>query len=149
MEARVRTRSQIGKSSCRKGKDFERQIVHAISCLWPEARRNISQSRGARREGGDILGTPYFIECKHKRALSLDDALAQAEADSGGAPAIVIARRHGERHSVVYGRCAALGLLDVRLVVTESALVVSQMPVAVRLDRWVRWQLERAAAEAA
>lgn len=132
-----------------KGAAYERQIVHVLSAIWPAARRNLSQTRGARREGGDVLGTPYHVECKHKRALSLDDALAQAEADSGGAPAIVIARRHGERHSVVYGRCATLGLLDVRLVVTESALVVSQMPVAVRLDRWVRWQLERAAAEAA
>lgn len=117
----TRTRSQAGKLARAKGAQFERDVVNAFKAVWPEARRNLSQTRTARREGADVLGVPFWAELKCGKRIDLDEALAQAERDALGmtfatgssAPlvaqlrCIVIAKR--DRHApIVYGRASVV-----------------------------------------
>lgn len=70
-----------------KGAAFEREIADALRRIWPDARRNLSQTRSAKQEGGDILDVaPYHVECK-RGAATIQSAMRQACADSQGATA--------------------------------------------------------------
>ena len=115
----MRTKSQNGKRSRNKGAAFERAVSAMLATVWPDSRRNLSQSR--KGEGGDVLGTPYHFELKCGATIDLDGALAQAERDALGcvfaggrlAPpvaalqCIVIAKR--DRHApIVYGRACVV-----------------------------------------
>ena len=124
----MRTRSAIGKHSRRKGVRFELDVAEALRAVYPEARRNLSQSRTARREGGDILGVPFHVECKAGARIDLDAALAQAEADTIGGMSpmhlrCVVVAKQDRKPAVVYARARVLGWTDAPpwLVVTIPA----------------------------
>lgn len=72
----------MGKRSRDKGANWERKVAKILANIWPEARRNLSQSRSARREGGDILGTPFHIECKAEKRVDVNAAWRQAKRDA-------------------------------------------------------------------
>lgn len=72
----------MGKRSRDKGANWERKVAKILATIWPEARRNLSQSRSARREGGDILGTPFHIECKAEKRVDVNAAWRQAQRDA-------------------------------------------------------------------
>lgn len=90
----------MGKYQRDKGHNFEREVANALKPLYPDARRNLSQSRDG---GDDVLGTPFTIECKVGKAPSLWPALVQARKAAKDAPekAIVVAKRDFERPIVV------------------------------------------------
>ena len=136
----MRTKSQNGRRSRTKGAAFEREVARLLATVWPDSRRNLSQSR--KGEGGDVLGTPYHVEIKCGARIDLDGALAQAERDALGcvfaggrlAPpvaalqCIVIAKR--DRHApIVYGRAC---------VVAKGA--TSHLRITCLLEDWIAEQ---------
>lgn len=81
----------------RKGASFERELAARWrdSGLYPDARRNLSQSRSAAREGGDVLGTPWHVEAKHEARPAPIAALRQGMRDAGGKPVLVVTNVRG------------------------------------------------------
>lgn len=80
--AKPRTKQAIGKQNRKRGQDFERVVARELAKVWPEARRNLSQTRTAKKEGGDILGTPFWIETKSGKRVDVAAAWRQAAIDS-------------------------------------------------------------------
>jgi hypothetical protein len=58
-----RTKSQNGKRSRTKGQAFERWVVSELQRIGLPAERNIAQVRTAAREGCDVEGSDWWIEC--------------------------------------------------------------------------------------
>lgn len=78
---KIRTRQAIGKQNRARGQAFERTVAKELAKVWPEARRNLSQTRTAKKEGGDILGVPMYVEVKSGKRVNLDDVWSRAFAD--------------------------------------------------------------------
>ena len=79
----------------RKGTTYERTVAHRLAEVWPGAKRGF-QFRGG-DEAPDVIGTPYHIEAKHRRNVSIQAAMQQAIADSNGRVPVVVSRdNHGE-----------------------------------------------------
>jgi len=79
----------------KKGATYERYVAHRMAEVWPDAKRGF-QFRGG-DEAPDVTGTPYHIEAKHRRNVSIQAAMQQAIADTNGQPPVVISRdNHGE-----------------------------------------------------
>lgn len=79
----------------RKGHNFERYVARRLREVWPEAKRGLTQSRGATTP--DVDGTPWWIECKTGKRVNVRKAFEQARRDSHAAmnssrPVIVIAK---------------------------------------------------------
>ncbi len=87
-----RTKSQNGRRSRSKGAAFERWVVNELKRKGLEAERNIAQVRTAKREGCDVEGTGWFIECKVGANPDVKAAMEQARSDRGGdmRPIVVI-----------------------------------------------------------
>lgn len=127
-------RARLGRNARAKGATWERELAKLLRPIWPSAERCLAQTRTARREGCDVEGTPYWIECKYGRKVNLVDALAQAERDSDGRPALVIARPH-MRPPIVYGEAThVLGLVSGP---------VHPLRVTARLDEWIARRMGR------
>jgi len=92
-----RTKSAIGKQNRKRGQDFERLVAKELAKVWPEARRNLSQTRTAKKEGGDILGVPFHAECKSGKRVDLRTAWAQAVVDSGDSMRAVVLYKEGRQ----------------------------------------------------
>lgn len=104
---------RAGKRSKAKGSSFERDIVHRFRELAPEARRGIGQARTA-GEVCDVEGTPYWLECKHRKQIDLEEAIQQADRDTDGRLPIVVYRVNGTRSLMVAMRAPVfLRLIDV------------------------------------
>lgn len=90
-----------GKTAVEKGKAYERKIVNVLKAAGIDCKRNVAQSRSAKREGCDIEGTPWWIELTHSKAADPVAKWEQAEVDQadGGdvRPILVIWRRDGFR----------------------------------------------------
>jgi len=125
----MRTASQNGKRSRTKGVAFEREVAAMLRPIWPEAERNIAQSRTAKREGCDVEKTPYWIECKVGAVINLKAAHAQADADSDGREVIVIAKTD-RRRPVVYGNVWSLTGL--------GSAKWADLMVTADLEEWLR-----------
>lgn len=80
----------MGKRSRDKGKRGERRWRTWLQRWWPGAHRG-TQSDGARY--CDVEGTPLWLECKARARLDLLGAMRQAEQDTDGRPAVVLASR--------------------------------------------------------
>ena len=88
-----RTRSQIGKLSCRKGKAFEREVAAAIRSALSEpwiVKRGL-QCRGGRRVPDVSIGLEdghplVALEFKHMRRTNPKKALEQCIEDAGAVP---------------------------------------------------------------
>lgn len=109
----TRTRSAIGRQNRARGQAFEREVAKLLRSLWPDAERNIAQARTARREGCDVEGTPWWVECKSGRGIDWRAALEQAERDTDGRRCVVIGRELGKRVLMAYfrspiGRCPCM-----------------------------------------
>lgn len=92
--AKVRTKSQNGRRSRAKGAEWEREVARLLVDIYPNVERNIAQARTARREGCDVEGTRWWIECKVGARPNLLAALRQARSDAGtdGRPPVVVAK---------------------------------------------------------
>jgi len=89
----TRTPQQIGRSSRRKGGQFERTVAKAFSAAMPGAniKRSIGQSRFG-SEAPDVSTPVLWLECKHGIQPSPRAALAQAQeaAPKGRLPVAVV-----------------------------------------------------------
>ena len=130
-----------GRASKLKGKVFERAVVAAIRDWWPAARRGLGQARDSGEEC-DVEGTPFWIECKHRKQVDVKAAVRQAEEDSLAAheqhgqytrPPVVIWRVHGTRTIHVTLRLALL----VQLTTGHRHLLDHNPLVQVTLDDWL------------
>jgi len=66
-----------GRRSKQKGASYERNVAHAFKAVWPHARRGIGQAR-AGGDVPDVQGTPYWVEAKHRKQVSITGAMRQA-----------------------------------------------------------------------
>jgi hypothetical protein len=90
----------MGASQRRKGHNYEREIARVFREIYPGARRGLQYRDGS--EAADVEGTPFHIECKRGKAISVFAALKQAEAAaSRGMVPIVVAKRDRERDVVM------------------------------------------------
>lgn len=108
-----RTRSQNGRRSRAKGHAFEREVAAAFRPVAPDAERCIAQTRTAAREGCDVEGTPFWIECKVGARPNVLDAMRQATRDRGEdtRPVLVVAKRDRESVTVTMELSAFIALL--------------------------------------
>ncbi len=90
-----------GLRSRRKGAGFERAIANRwAESIYPDAKRGLVQSRSA-KEGPDVEGTPWWVECKAGKSPRLWAALAQAQAATDGRPCVVVAKRDRQQPVVL------------------------------------------------
>lgn len=85
----------MGKSQRTKGAAFERLIVHCMKPFFPEAARNLLQTRDG---GYDIKAGPYALECKHGKQPNIRAAMKQCREAVKGTKLIpvVVSRRDRE-----------------------------------------------------
>ena len=67
-----------GRSSRRKGHDFERAVASRLREMFGDDVRRGWQSRDG-ADAPDVDGTPFWIECKRGQRTSIYAALRQAE----------------------------------------------------------------------
>jgi hypothetical protein len=120
-----RSRSQAGRLARRKGHQHERDVAEAFRPFFPTAHRTVDQVRTARVAGPDVEGTPWWIECEHAARTDVAAKLAQAERDSDGRPALVVAKRN---------RCAPVLYCRLAVLTREPS---HRMPVTVSLDHFL------------
>lgn len=81
----------MGKRSREKGACFERAVAIVMRGLYPSARRGIGQARSG-GEVPDVDGTPWWVEAKHRRRVSVMAAWRQATDARDERPALVVTR---------------------------------------------------------
>jgi len=98
----------MGARSRRKGAKGERDISERLRTFgFLDARRNLSQSRTGKQEGGDIFGEDlrdYHIEVKTGKSFTYEGALRQAVNDNSThdrLPVAVCRRDNGEAVAVL------------------------------------------------
>ena len=84
-------RSRAGRRSRTKGKVWERAVAALLRPIFGEQAKRGFQSRSG-RDGCDVEGTPFWVECKHGQLVNLRAALKQALEDSDGRPVVVCAK---------------------------------------------------------
>lgn len=88
----------MGKLSRAKGADFERDMAIELRVLYPSARRGaqmqarLGHAPSSSEKFADVEGTPWWIECKHGKAVSIPAALAQGTAATDGRAVIAVTR---------------------------------------------------------
>lgn len=77
-----------------KGHAFERQIAIDLRSFYPEARRGLQARDGA--ECPDVIGVPFWVECKAHRRVNIQKAMNEARADAEQAksdlPVLVVSK---------------------------------------------------------
>jgi hypothetical protein len=81
----------MGRWSRNKGAGWERLVATDLKQIFPEARRGLGQARSA-KEVSDVEGTPWWVECKRGKRVSIRAALAQARAATDGRPLLIVVR---------------------------------------------------------
>ena len=79
----------MGASQRRKGAAWERAVANALKVVYAKAKRGFVQSRDA-REDCDVIGTPWWVECKKGKRVNVLAALRQSIKDSDGRPPLVV-----------------------------------------------------------
>lgn len=88
--------------SRRKGHNFERETAKELRPIFPEAKRFYQNRSG--QEGGDVEGTPFWVECKRHRTVNIEKAAKQAIADrkDESDPILVVTKSdHGPKLATV------------------------------------------------
>ena len=85
----------MSKLSRTKGKVWERAVAQLLRPLFGDKVARGFQSRSG-RDGCDVEGTPYWIECKHQARLNVHAAVRQAVGATDGRPVLVIAKGQRE-----------------------------------------------------
>jgi hypothetical protein len=80
----------MGKTSRTKGHAYEREVCAKLRSLFGEGVRRSIQTRGAKSEGCDVDGTPYWIETKVGKLQNPRAALRQAIDDTDGRPPVAV-----------------------------------------------------------
>jgi hypothetical protein len=97
-----------GKGARQKGFQFERDMAKALSDLTGlEFKRGLGQARGGGAEVPDVLPPAgrirrlVHIECKRQIKCNIKDAMAQAEADVGTDPKLLIIITKDDRKPIL------------------------------------------------
>jgi hypothetical protein len=107
------SRGKSGKARRLKGHNFEREISNRMAEIWPDAKRGLSQSRGAAAERTpDVVDTPYWIECKCGSKPPLMRAWDQAVRETDGRAPMVIARRIQQGSGETYRPSATIVMVS-------------------------------------
>jgi len=80
----------VGKAQRTKGHSFEREIAIRFRELFPGARRGLQYRDGS--DASDVIGTPWWVECKHQKNVSIKASLEQAREACGGKVPLVVSR---------------------------------------------------------
>lgn len=83
----------MSKLSRDKGAAYERLVAKMLAIVWPASARGLKQCRDA-SEDPDVTGTPFWVECKHQRNVSIQAALKQGEEATDGRPVVVVTRNN-------------------------------------------------------
>ena len=83
----------MGKMQRRKGSTFELKVAGLLRSIYPQARRGIGQARSA-GEVADVELTPWWVECKHHKRVSVMAAWRQAAAATDGRPVLIVHRQN-------------------------------------------------------
>ena len=96
----------MSKLSRTKGKVWEREVARMFRAYFGGGaliKRGYQTRSG--RDGADVEGTPFWIECKHQRNCTPEAALVQAEEASSGAgdkrTSIAVCKSHRGKPFVV------------------------------------------------
>lgn len=96
----------MSKLSRTKGKVWEREVARMFRAYFGGGAliKRGHQTRSG-RDGADVEGTPFWIECKHQRNCTPEAALVQAEEASSGAgdkrTSIAVCKSHRGKPFVV------------------------------------------------
>ena len=101
----------MGRRSRMKGADFERGMAKVMRSVWPEARRGIGQARCA-SEVPDVDGTPFWVETKHRKRVSILAAFEQAAEATDGRPVVAVTRENNRPILVTMALADWLELVD-------------------------------------
>jgi Holliday junction resolvase len=101
----------MGKMSKRKGARGELELAKFLSKRGFKSRRG-RQFNGDPSAPDVISSLPFHIECKRTETLSVYNALAQAETDAGGRPAVVFHRRNNKPWITILTADAFLKLVN-------------------------------------
>lgn len=85
-----------------KGCRGEREFAARLTPIFPEARRGAQARSG--RDGCDVEGTSWWVECKTLHRISAFRHLEQAERDTDGRPVLVRLREDGDTRGAVLVR---------------------------------------------
>lgn len=80
-------------ASRRKGRAGELEAAEQLRVVYPDALNGPSQYRGAKKDGADVNGTPFWVEVKRGKAPPIGPAMAQAKRDTDGRPPLVLSRK--------------------------------------------------------
>lgn len=83
-----------------KGHKWERALASMLRPLFGDLVKRGYQTRDG-KEAPDVDGTPYWLECKHGKAVSVWAAMRQAVAATDGRTPIVVAKMDREEPLVV------------------------------------------------
>ena len=84
-----------GARSHRKGATFERLVDKLLAPVFPGALRGVGQARYS-NEDADVTNTPFWVEAKHQKRVSIQAAVKQARKETDGRPILVVTRRDRE-----------------------------------------------------
>lgn len=80
-----------GRRSRNKGSAYERNRAEFCRQVWPNARRGLGQARNA-GEVCDVEESPYWIETKKHKRVSIQAAIEQAVKATDGRPVVVMSK---------------------------------------------------------
>jgi hypothetical protein len=107
----------MSASQRRKGATGELEAAELLRLVYPYADRRPMQARGAKRDGCEVEGTPWWVEVKSSAAPRILPALRQAERD--------IADREDHRSPLVMAKTTRRGW-TVTLRYADFAALVSE-----------------------
>lgn len=116
-----------GRRSRDKGAAFERDIANQLKPQFEGARRGIGQARSA-SEVCDVEGTPFWIECKRHKKVSIQAAVEQAKQATDGRPVVVISKDD-------YGRVLVTAEMETFITWIHTLTQTSSLE---ELERWVK-----------
>lgn len=89
-------KSKQGKRNRTAGHDFEREMAQKFRRWYPDARRGLQYQDG--KHCPDIVGTDFWIECKHRKGMTPWQANACWIKMPGPKKKILIYRIRSSRH---------------------------------------------------
>jgi hypothetical protein len=101
---KVKTKSQLGKLSRRKGHQFERDIANKLKEIWPNARRHLENHEDDAKEGKDLLGTGDFkFQLKRLKRYAPINCIDELKVDRllGDVPILITAGNNLEAMAVM------------------------------------------------
>lgn len=106
----------MGKLSRDKGERAMLEVQHILTEVFPAAQKR-SQYRGARKDGCDIEGTPYWVEVKHCARITpamVGEWVKQALSETNGRPVTVWFRGDRQQWRVAHSMGPGRVLIEER-----------------------------------